>query len=193
MGGVKAAPFRIWGRKCTAPSTCLRQRRRDRLRRSAAEDGTPLTPRTAAGAATAFLAGGAPVGYFGNGAVRAEGYAAPVALPGGAAALCEHVRRKANPYVDGAGDGCGAAEGEYVPQVVAVHAHRTDRFIMGDNFSTHASRACYAAGVTRSPEISGVDAPTNLYNQIISAGLVPWRSSLPATSPSSRSRAAATS
>jgi hypothetical protein len=48
--------------------------------------------------------------------------------------------------------------------------------LVGNNCSTHASRACYAAGVIRSPEVSGTDTPSNLYDQIVGAGLAPWRS-----------------
>ena len=126
-----------------------------------------------------ILAGGAPVGYFGNGAVRAEGY------------VCAYSRflaerphyvnmsdAKANPCVSTVlVMDVGRQKADLFRKSWLSMRARTDGFtIMGNNCSTHASRACYAAGVTRSPEISGVDTPTNLYNQIISAGLVPWRS-----------------
>jgi len=126
-----------------------------------------------------ILPGGAPVGYFGDGLVRVEG--AVFGFSKFAAYRPHYVHltdAKANPCIS-------------TVLVMDVGRDRADRFrrawlsmrsspdgftIMGNNCATHASRACHAAGITRSKEISGIDSPTNLYNQIIKDGLVPWRS-----------------
>jgi hypothetical protein len=126
-----------------------------------------------------ILPGGAPVGYFGGGIVAAEG--AVFGFSNFAAQRPHYVHLK-----DAKANRCistvlvmevGRQRADQFRNAWLAMRARTDGFtIMGNNCSTHASRACHAAGVTRSPEIQGVDTPTNLYDQIIRDGLVPWRS-----------------
>jgi hypothetical protein len=126
-----------------------------------------------------ILGGGAPVGYFGTGLVNAQGYVA--AYSRFLAERPHYVNMsdaKANPCVSTIlVMDVGRTRAELFRQSWLSMRSKTDGFtIMGNNCSTHASRACYAAGVTRSADISGVDTPTNLYNQIVKDNLVPWRS-----------------
>ncbi|WP_372618733.1 hypothetical protein [Falsiroseomonas sp.] len=126
-----------------------------------------------------ILPGGAPVGYFGGGLVNAAG--AVFSYSNFLASRPHYVNLS-----DARGAPCvstvlvmdvGKARAEAFRKSWLSMRAKTDGFtILGNNCSTHASRACYAAGVTRSPEVSGVDTPTNLYDQIIKASLVPWRS-----------------
>lgn len=122
---------------------------------------------------------GAPVGYFGSGAVGGTGvvYGYSQFLAG----RPEYVNlsdAKAKPckstmlVMD-----VGAPRADAFRKSWLSMRAKTDGFtIIGNNCSTHASRAVYAAGATTTAEVSGVDTPTNLYDQIVKASLVPWRS-----------------
>ena len=126
-----------------------------------------------------ILPGGAPVGYFGGGLVRADG--AVFGFSNFAAQRPHYVHMN-----DARANRCistvlvmdvGRDRAELFRRAWISMRSKTDGFtILGNNCSTHASRACHAAGVTRSSEIQGVDTPTNLYAQIIKDGMVPWRS-----------------
>lgn len=126
-----------------------------------------------------ILPTGAPVGYFGGGLVAADGAVFGFSL---FAAQRPHYVK----LTDARANRCvstvlvmevGREKAERFRNAWLAMRSRTDGFtIMGNNCATHASRACFAAGITRSAEIRGVDSPTNLYNQIVADGLVPWRS-----------------
>ncbi len=126
-----------------------------------------------------ILPRGAPVGYFGGGLVNAEGAVFGFSNFAARRPHYVHLRdAKANPCVSTVlVMDVGRDRAELFRRAWLSMRSRTDGFtIMGNNCSTHASRACHAAGVTRSPEIRGVDTPTNLYDQIVRDSLVPWRS-----------------
>jgi hypothetical protein len=125
-----------------------------------------------------IMPGGAPVGYFGGGLVNAQG--AVFGYSNFLASRPHYVNlpdARANPCVSTVlVMDVGRQRADAFRKSWLSMRAKTDGFtIMGNNCSTHASRACYAAGATRSPEVSGVDTPTNLYNQIVKDGLVPWR------------------
>jgi hypothetical protein len=122
---------------------------------------------------------GAPVGYFGTGAVNATGVV--YGYSRFAAARPEYVN-----MADAKAKPCkstllvmnvGHVRAEAFRKSWLSMRAKTDGFtIIGNNCSTHASRAVFAAGATTSAEISGTDTPNNLYEQIVKASLVPWRS-----------------
>jgi hypothetical protein len=126
-----------------------------------------------------ILTRGAPVGYFGGGIVNAVGKvftysnfqaARPhyVNLPDARAEPCKSTILVMD---------VGKQRAELFQRAWISMRAKTDGFtILGNNCSTHASRACFEAGVIRSPEISNFDTPNNLYQQIIRDNLVPWRS-----------------
>jgi hypothetical protein len=126
-----------------------------------------------------ILPTGAPVGYFGSGAVGADGvvftYATFLA------------RRKA--YVkatEARAAACistllvldvGKRRAEAFRNSWFSMRSKTDGFtILGNNCSTHASRAFHAAGLISTHEVDGVDTPNNLYDQIVSDSPVGWKS-----------------
>jgi hypothetical protein len=126
-----------------------------------------------------ILPGGAPVGYFGGGLVKAQG--AVFAYSNFLASRPYYVNMpdaKSNPCISTVlVMEVGKARAEMFRRSWLSMRAKTDGFtIVGNNCSTHASHACHAAGVTRSAEIPGMDTPTNLYDAIIKAALVPWRS-----------------
>jgi hypothetical protein len=126
-----------------------------------------------------ILTRGAPVGYFGDGIVGAPGRV-------GTYSYFQATRPHYVNLPDARSNPCkstilvmdvGKQRAEAFQRAWISMRAKTDGFsILGNNCSTHASRACYAAGVIRSPEISSVDTPNNLYEQIIKDNLVPWRS-----------------
>lgn len=126
-----------------------------------------------------ILPTGAPVGYFGSGVVGARGVVFAYS----------HFRASRPAYVnmtDARSTPClstilvmdvGPARARAFRDAWLAMRAKTDGFtIMGNNCATHASRACYAAGIIRTAEVSGVDTPNNLYEQIVDDGLVGWRS-----------------
>jgi hypothetical protein len=126
-----------------------------------------------------ILPGGAPVGYFGGGLVNAAG--AVFGYSNFLASRPHYVNlsdAKANPCVSTMlVMEVGRQRADLFRKAWLSMRSKTDGFtILGNNCATHASRACYAAGATRSPEVSGVDTPTNLFKQIVKDGLVRWRS-----------------
>ena len=126
-----------------------------------------------------ILPGGAPVGYFGGGLVNAKGVVYGYShFLAGRPQYVNVSDARATPCVSTVLVlDVGRSRAEMFRQSWLSMRAKTDGFtIMGNNCSTHASRACYAAGATRSAEVSGVDTPTNLYNQIVKDNLVPWRS-----------------
>jgi hypothetical protein len=122
---------------------------------------------------------GAPVGYFGSGAIGGTGVV--YGYSQFAAGRPEYVNladAKAKPckstlLVMDVGTTRADA---FLKSWLSMRA-KTDGFtIIGNNCSTHASRAVFAAGATTTAEVSGTDTPNNLYEQIVKASLVPWRS-----------------
>jgi hypothetical protein len=126
-----------------------------------------------------ILTKGAPVGYFGGGIVAAAG----------AVFTYSNFQSQRPHYVnlpDAMANPCkstilvmdvGKQRAELFQRAWISMRAKTDGFtILGNNCSTHASRACFEAGVIRSPEISSFDTPNNLYQQIIKDNLVPWKS-----------------
>jgi hypothetical protein len=126
-----------------------------------------------------ILPSGAPVGYFGDAAVGGNGIVYGYSL----------FRSRRAHYVnltDAMSKPCKSTM--LVMQVGTLQAMdfrsswlsmraKTDGFtIVGNNCSTHASRALHAAGVIKSASVSGIDTPDNLFEQIIEDKLAPWRS-----------------
>ncbi|WP_160121610.1 hypothetical protein [Rhodovarius lipocyclicus] len=122
------------------------------------------------------LPSGAPVGYFGDGLVG-NGYV--YAYSNFAARRPHYVN-----MTDARAFPCqstvlvlnvGAARAKAFQGSWYAMKAKTDGFrIAGNNCSTHASRAFFAAGVLGRPEIDGIDTPQNLFEQIIAEGRAPW-------------------
>jgi hypothetical protein len=126
-----------------------------------------------------IMPSGAPVGYFGTGAV------------GGTGIVYSHATylSKRPHYVnlaDARALPCvstlllldvGKARAEAFRDAWLAMRAKTDGFtIAGNNCSTHASRACYAAGLISTHEVDGIDTPNNLYDQIVKESPVGWKS-----------------
>ncbi|MCK8786832.1 hypothetical protein M0638_20885 [Roseomonas sp. NAR14] len=125
-----------------------------------------------------LLQTGAPVGYFGTGAV-------------GDGVVFTYSRFLSNRpqyvnYDDAKSKSCVStilvsscgktAAKAFRDAWIAMRA-KTDGFtIVGNNCSTHASRACRAAGLIRADGIDGLDTPDNLYKQIVKDSVFPWES-----------------
>ena len=140
---------------------------------------TPAEAPPDGGHSDCVMPSGAPVGYFGSGAVGGTGvvftYATYLAQ-----------RRHYVRLSDARAQPCistmlvldvGKRRAQAFRDSWFSMRSKTDGFtIVGNNCSTHASRALYAAGLISTHEVDGVDTPNNLYDQIVSDSPVAWKS-----------------
>lgn len=121
---------------------------------------------------------GAPCGYFGSGA-----------FSGGSVVLYtlfQSIRPQYVNLADARGRSCistiivsecGAANAlKFRNSWISMRAATGDFAIVGNNCSTHASKACFKGGLIRVDGVDGVDTPNNLYNQIVSDAAFRWTS-----------------
>jgi hypothetical protein len=126
-----------------------------------------------------ILPSGAPVGYFGTTAIGGTGIVFSYATY---LAQRRHYVKLANARAEPCVStmlvlDVGKRRAEAFRDSWLAMRAKTDGFtITGNNCSTHASRAFYAAGLISTHEVDGIDTPNNLYDQIVSDSPVGWKS-----------------